>query len=260
MEQFDVIVVGGGPAGENIVDGRCADGLTVAVVEAELVGGECSYWACMPSKALLRPGEIAGRGAPGRRRPGGGHRPIDVEAVLARRDDMTSDWDDDGQVKWLEGTGATLVRGRGRLAGERVVSTSSRPTERPGSCGARRARSCSRPVPPRRSRRSPGCATSVSGTAAGSRRPRRCRADSSCSAAGWSASRWRRRGGASAPRGHGHRGWRAPAAERGAIRRRGGRGGVRGGGHHRPHRLQGGQRAARDGDDGPVTSPSTTVA
>src|SRR5512144_2183252 len=110
-ETFDVVVIGAGPAGENVA-GRVADGgLTVAVVEAELVGGECSYWACMPSKALLRPGEVV---AAARRVPGAAAAvtgEIDVAAALARRDELTGNWNDDGQVRWLEGTGATLVRG-----------------------------------------------------------------------------------------------------------------------------------------------------
>ena len=98
VEQFDVIVIGGGAAGENIA-GRCVDcGASIAVVEAELLGGECSYWACMPSKALLRPGEVL---AEVRRVPGAAEAvtgELDVAAVLARRDDIASHWHDDGQV------------------------------------------------------------------------------------------------------------------------------------------------------------------
>jgi len=121
MEQFDVIVIGGGPAGENIA-GRCTDcGASIAVVESELLGGECSYWACMPSKALLRPGEVL---AEARRVPGAAAAvtgPLDVAAALAWRDDITSHWHDDGQVEWLEGADGVLVRGHGRLVGERRV-------------------------------------------------------------------------------------------------------------------------------------------
>jgi pyruvate/2-oxoglutarate dehydrogenase complex dihydrolipoamide dehydrogenase (E3) component len=121
MERFDVIVIGGGSAGENIA-GRCTDcGASIAVVEADLVGGECSYWACMPSKALLRPGEVL---AEARRVPGAAAAvtgAIDVSAALARRDDVAAHWDDVHQVKWLAGAGGVLVRGHGRLVGERRV-------------------------------------------------------------------------------------------------------------------------------------------
>jgi dihydrolipoamide dehydrogenase len=121
MDEFDVVVIGGGAAGENVA-GRCTEcGLSIAVVEAELLGGECSYWACMPSKTLLRPGHAhaAARRVPGAREAVTGD--LDVAAALARRDWVTGGWDDAGQVAWLEGAGGTLVRGHGRLAGERMV-------------------------------------------------------------------------------------------------------------------------------------------
>ena len=121
MEEFDVIVVGAGPAGE-VIAGRCSDGgLSVALVERELVGGECSYWACVPSKTLIRPGDVI---AATRRVPGASEAvtgPIDVDAALAQRDYMTSNWHDEGQLPWLTEHKITLVRGRGRLDGERTV-------------------------------------------------------------------------------------------------------------------------------------------
>ena len=124
-ETFDVVVIGAGPAGENLAGRVAGGGKSVAVVEAELVGGECSYWACMPSKALLRPGEVI---AAARRVPGAAEAvtgTIDAAAALARRDELTGNWNDEGQVHWLEGVGATLVRGRGRIAGERTVSVTT---------------------------------------------------------------------------------------------------------------------------------------
>jgi pyruvate/2-oxoglutarate dehydrogenase complex dihydrolipoamide dehydrogenase (E3) component len=121
MDTFDVIVVGAGPAGESLA-GRCADGgLSVAVVERELVGGECSYWGCIPSKTLIRPGDVL---AAARRVPGAASAvagPVDPAAALARRDYMTSNWHDDGQLPWLAEKDITLVRGSARLTGERTV-------------------------------------------------------------------------------------------------------------------------------------------
>ncbi|MEU6218915.1 NAD(P)/FAD-dependent oxidoreductase [Streptomyces sp. NPDC047022] len=119
---YDVVVLGAGPVGENVADRTRAAGLSTAIVESELVGGECSYWACMPSKALLRP--VIAR-ADARRVPGLDHMvrgPLDVPAVLAHRDYEVSDWKDDGQVAWVEGIGADLYRGQGRLAGPRTVT------------------------------------------------------------------------------------------------------------------------------------------
>ena len=118
MREFDVVVMGAGVAGE-VVAGRLGqNGLSVAVVEDRLVGGECSYYACMPSKALLRPVELKREAE---RVAGLSVGPIDVPAVLARRDEVISNLDDTSQLPWLEEHGVTLVRGRARLDGERRV-------------------------------------------------------------------------------------------------------------------------------------------
>jgi pyruvate/2-oxoglutarate dehydrogenase complex dihydrolipoamide dehydrogenase (E3) component len=117
-DSYDVVVLGAGPTGENVANRAVRGGLAAAVVESELAGGECSYWACMPSKALLRPVAAvseanAVQGAVGAR--------LDPPAVLARRDTFAHHWKDDSQVEWLKNAGIDLFRGPGRIAGDRVV-------------------------------------------------------------------------------------------------------------------------------------------
>jgi dihydrolipoamide dehydrogenase len=121
-DEYDLIVLGGGPVGENVADRAVQGGLTAIIVESELVGGECSYWACMPSKALLRSAQAlrAAQHVQGAAEAVTGT--LDVSAVFARRDSFTSNWSDDGQVRWLESAHIDLARGHGRLTGEREVT------------------------------------------------------------------------------------------------------------------------------------------
>ena len=118
---YDVVVIGAGPVGENVADRVVRGGLTAAVVERELVGGECSYWACMPTKALLRSATAlrAARRLPGAREAVTGD--LDPAAVLRRRDSFASHWKDDGQVSWLDSAGIALYRGQGRISADRMV-------------------------------------------------------------------------------------------------------------------------------------------
>ncbi len=118
---YDAVVLGAGPAGE-VCAGRLADaGWRVAIAECHLVGGECSFYACMPSKALLRPAAVL---AEAHRIPGvpiAGEQRLDAQAILDRRDEVVHDWDDAAQLPWLEDRGIDLYRGEGRFAGERLV-------------------------------------------------------------------------------------------------------------------------------------------
>lgn len=120
-QTYDVVVIGAGPAGENVADYAAQRGLSAVIVEKQLVGGECSYWGCMPSKALLRPSEVL---AHARRVPaaaGAVTGTVDVDAVFDSRDAFTSGWDDASQVDWLDDVGVDLVRGHGRIVGENLV-------------------------------------------------------------------------------------------------------------------------------------------
>lgn len=119
--EYDLIVMGAGPVGENVADRAVQGGLTVVVVESELVGGECSFWACMPSKALLRPAAALAeaRAVAGSAQAATGE--LDVDATFKRRTIFTHDWSDASQVDWLASAHIDLVRGAGRLVGERLV-------------------------------------------------------------------------------------------------------------------------------------------
>lgn len=123
--EFDVIVIGAGAVGENAADYAHQGGLSVALVEAELVGGECSYWACMPSKGLLRAGAAlhAARDVDGAKQAVTGA--VDPAGAFRRRDVLTHDWDDSSQVKWAEGAGLTVVRGHAVLTGEKAITVTT---------------------------------------------------------------------------------------------------------------------------------------
>lgn len=125
LRETDVVVIGGGAIGENAADRVVKGGLRCILVEKELVGGECSYWACMPSKALLRSSGVleAAKRVAGAAEAVTGE--LDVQKVFERRDSFTTNWDDSGQVEWVEGAGIDLVRGVARITGERCVEVST---------------------------------------------------------------------------------------------------------------------------------------
>jgi pyruvate/2-oxoglutarate dehydrogenase complex dihydrolipoamide dehydrogenase (E3) component len=127
---YDVVVIGTGPIGQTVADRARAAGLSVAAVERELVGGECSYWACIPSKAMLRPvvAVADARRVAGARQAVTG--PVDAPAVFARRDGYVSNWHDDGQANGLKSIGVELIRGHGRLDGP--AGSRSRPPAETG--------------------------------------------------------------------------------------------------------------------------------
>src|SRR3954466_2264276 len=141
MDTYDVIVLGAGPAGENAAGRAAGHGLSTVVVEPELVGGGCSFGGCIPSKTLLRPGDVI---AAARRVPGAAEAitgSIDAAAAFAQRDYMTNNWDDTSQLGWLESEHIDLIRGTGRLAGAKSVEVE-------GSDGGTRRLTANRAVGP----------------------------------------------------------------------------------------------------------------
>ena len=194
QQSFDVIVIGAGPAGEVAAGSLAERGKAVALVERELIGGECSFYACMPSKALLRPGELLDEieRVPGVAEASAG-RGIDARVVLRRRDEVIHELSDEGQLPWLDKHGVTLLRGRARLAGERRVRGRRRRRARGARGGDRRDRlGCAAAADPRPRRGRAVDEPRGDDRRRGPRRVARARAAAS------SASSWRRRGARSA--------------------------------------------------------------
>ena len=188
-QTWDVVVLGGGPAGENVAQYAIqGSSRTAVIVEPELLGGECSYWACVPSKVLLRSVELldCGRAVPGVAESVSG--PVDVAAVLARRDAFTNHHDDAGQVKWARGRRRRRDPGPG-TCGRREDRRGHRRRRRRRRAPGRARRSSSPPGVRPRCRRSTACTTRCRGPRATSRTCTRCRGGWWCSAAAsWRAS------------------------------------------------------------------------
>ena len=125
MTEYDVIIIGGGAVAENVADRAVQGGLTAVLIESELVGGECSYWACMPAKALLRSGHALRAAQRVKGASAAVTGALDVAAVFARRNEFVHEWDDASQVSWVHDTGIGLLRGHGRITGEKRVSVTA---------------------------------------------------------------------------------------------------------------------------------------
>ncbi|GAA1446131.1 dihydrolipoyl dehydrogenase family protein [Leifsonia poae] len=123
--EYDVIIIGGGAVAENVAERAVQGGLSAALIEHELVGGECSFWACIPSKALLRPAQSIREAQAVEGAAEAVTGTLDVEAVLRRRDRLVYDWNDQSQVDWVDSTGIDLIRGHGELAGEKQVNVTA---------------------------------------------------------------------------------------------------------------------------------------
>ena len=255
----DVVVVGGGPVGENVADRVVKGGLSAALVESRLLGGECSYYACVPSKALLRPGTAleGARTVDGARQAVTGA--LDAESALARRTRLTDDWTDDGQVDWLAEANIDLARGHGRLGGRADRRRRSRRRRHRHHPGGARGRGGDRHVSPAAADPGPGRGGTVDQPRGHERRrrappPGRPRRRAGRVRAGHGVALARQRGG------H-HRRAQPPVARPGrAVRRRGRRGRAGGARHRRVDRRVGHPGRAADARRARAASTSTAAS